>query len=207
MPRLVGSGLLMVVLCGGSWAEGQEDTPALRSQALDALRRSTQYFREHVGVEGGYVYRVSLDLSRREGESITTPTQAWIQPPGTPAVGLAFLEAFEATGEELFRESAIETARALVRGQLRSGGWGELIEFDPVAREKTNYRVGPERVKGLNVTTLDDDKTQSALRLLMRVDRMLEFKDEAIHEAAGYALESLLTCAVSERGLAAAISR
>ena len=44
----------------------------------------------------------------------------------------------------------------------------------------------------MNVTTLDDDTTQSALRLLMRVDKALEFKDAAIHDAAMYALDALL---------------
>ena len=39
---------------------------------------------------------------------------------------------------------------------------------------------------------LDDNVTQAALRLLMRVDRELDFKDEKIHETALFALDSLI---------------
>src|SRR5690606_13755637 len=51
---------------------------ALRDEAARALRRAVAYFREHVATEGGYVYRYSIDLSRREGEERTGPTTAWI---------------------------------------------------------------------------------------------------------------------------------
>ncbi len=180
-----------VVACG-SGVRGQSADAKLREEAVSALRKAVTFYRDEVGVEGGYVWRVSRDLSRREGESVTTATQAWIQPPGTPGVGLAYVAAYEASGEALYRDAAVQTARALVRGQLRSGGWGELIEFDPAQRGKYNYRVEPEQVKGLNVTTLDDDKTQSALRCLMRVDRMLEQRDADIHEAAIYGLDRVL---------------
>ncbi len=43
-----------------------------------------------------------------------------------------------------------------------------------------------------NTSTLDDNTTQAALRLLMHVDEALEFKDSAIHEAAEYGLKSLV---------------
>ena len=41
-------------------------------------------------------------------------------------------------------------------------------------------------------TTLDDNVTQSAVRVLMRVDRELGFKDASIHDAARFALDSLV---------------
>jgi hypothetical protein len=44
----------------------------------------------------------------------------------------------------------------------------------------------------MNVTTLDDNTTQAAVRLLMRVDRTLEFRDAPIHQAALSALDALL---------------
>jgi hypothetical protein len=120
----------------------------------------------------------------------------WVQPPGTPTVGLAFLDAFEATGDSTYLDAARDAARALVRGQLRSGGWDYQIEFDPDKRVRYAYRTTPaaplDGRKTMNVTTLDDNTTQAALRLLMRVDRALEFKDAGIHDAASYALDSLL---------------
>ena len=164
----------------------------LRDRAAKALRKASEYFRTQVATEGGYLWRYSDDLARREGEGKATATQVWVQPPGTPAVGLAYLNAYEATGDPYYLEAARGTAQALVRGQFRSGGWHYAIEFDPALRKKLAYRVDGGGDKARNVTTLDDNTTQEALRLLMRVDQALKFKDQKVHEAAGYALASLL---------------
>jgi Pectic acid lyase len=60
-------------------------------------------------------------------------------------------------------------------------------------RKRYAYRAdGPTGERPRNVTTLDDDNTQSALRFLMHIDRALSQKDPKIHEAAVFALESLL---------------
>ena len=172
-----------------------DDRP-LREQAAEALARATGFFRDRVATEGGYLWRYSADLARREGEEAATATMVWVQPPGTPTVGLAFLDAYEATGTPAYRDASRDAARALVRGQLHSGGWTYAIEFDPGKRLRYAYRTAPAAPEGalkvMNVTTLDDDTTQSAIRLLMRVDRALDFKDAAIHEAALFALDSLL---------------
>ena len=82
----------------------------------------------------------------------------------------------------------------LVRGQLQSGGWDYRIYFDPKQRSRYAYRVDAE-LEGRhdrNTSTLDDNTTQAALRLLMRLDETLDFKDEKIHEAAQYGLKRLL---------------
>jgi hypothetical protein len=165
--------------------------PDLREQSAAGLKRAVGFFRHSVSVQGGYLWHYSDDLARREGERKATATQAWVQPPGTPSIGMAYLNAFRATGDDYYREAAVETAHALVRGQLRSGGWDYLIEFDPKARSAFAYRTGTAAGK-MNVTTLDDNTTQEALRLLMRVDAVLEHKDAAIHEAALFALDSLV---------------
>ena len=173
----------------------REATPVaddLRAQSSAALRSATDFFRTQVATEGGYLWRYSDDLSRREGENKATATQVWVQPPGTPSVGLAFLTAYEATGDKYYLEAARDTANALVKGQLHSGGWDYLIEFDPQRRGRFAYRVDAKSPDSRNFSTLDDNNTQSALRLLMRVDAALEFKDENIYEAAGYALDCLL---------------
>src|SRR5262245_59422632 len=101
-----------VVLAGGLAAPAQ-DAPS-REQAIAALKKSVAFFREKVSAEGGYLWRYSEDLSLREGEEKATATQAWLQPPGTPAVGDAFLTAYERINEQFLLDAATETARALV---------------------------------------------------------------------------------------------
>ena len=165
---------------------------ALKDQAANAMRRATDFFRTKVSTQGGYLWRYSEDLSRREGEGIATDTMVWVQPPGTPSVGMVYLTAYQATGDLYYLDAARDAAYALVKGQLRSGGWDYRIEFDPKQRQRYAYRVEPHREGSRNVSTLDDNNTQSAVKLLMRVDRALDFKDEKIHEAVEYALSSLL---------------
>jgi PelA/Pel-15E family pectate lyase len=160
--------------------------------ATAALHKAVAYFRRHVSASGGYLWRYSADLKLQEGENAAGPTTAWVQPPGTPTVGDAYLTAYELTGDRELLAASRETALALVKGQLQSGGWDYRIEFDARQRRRYAYRVDGPGAGKRNVTTLDDDTTQSALRFLMRVDRALEFKDKPIHDAATYALKSLL---------------
>ena len=165
---------------------------ALKEQATQAMRRATHFFRTEVATEGGYLWRYSEDLTKREGESEATDTMVWVQPPGTPSVGMVFLTAYEATGDAYYLDAAKDAAYALVKGQLRSGGWDYRIEFDPARRKRYAYRADPQKDGGRNTSTLDDNVTQSAIRLLMRVDRAMDFKDEKIHEAVQFALQTML---------------
>jgi hypothetical protein len=166
-----------------------------RKEVLDGLRKAVTFFRTHAttqGTPGGYVWRWSGDLKLREGEGKAGPTTAWVQPPGTPTVGEAFLDAYQATGDTFYLDAARETAHALSRGQLRSGGWTYRIEYDPKQRRRYAYRVDPMGKNQRNRSTLDDDTTQAAVRFLIRTDRVLDFKDELIHDAALYALRFLV---------------
>ena len=165
---------------------------SLPGQAESALHRACKLFRERVSCEGGYLWRYSSDLTKREGEGRAGELTVWVQPPGTPSVGAAFLDAHQLTGDAYCLELARDAGQCLVRGQLRSGGWDYRIEFDPKRRTRYAYRVDPLREKTRNVTTLDDNATQAAMRLLMRLDEVLEFRDQQIHEAALFALSSLL---------------
>lgn len=185
--------LTLCVVCGlGFSAPLQAEEAPLRERVTAALRRATDAFRKVVATEGGYLWHYSDDLTYREGERPATATMVWVQPPGTPSVGLAYLGAYEATGDAYYRDAAREVAMALVNGQLRSGGWDYLIEFDPKLRTRYAYRVDPGPGGKQNVSTLDDNTTQEALRLLMRVDQALEFRDQAIHGAVDYALGQLI---------------
>jgi len=162
-------------------------------EARAAMLRAVALYRSKVATDGGYLWRYSADLKKREGEGKVTTRKIWVQPPGTPAVGMAMLTAWELTGETPCLNGAVEAARALVRGQLHSGGWSHSIELEPDARRRHAYRVdGTPGKKARNVSTLDDNSTQAATLLLVRVDRALRFKDTAIHEAADIALNAIL---------------
>lgn len=163
-----------------------------RETALQAAKHATAFLIEHVASHGGYVWRYSDDLQLREGEGVVDETTIWIQPPGTPAVGEAFVRLFEATGDPLFREAALAAAEALRQGQMRSGGWQASIEFAPERRKKWAYRVEPQHAKQKDQSSLDDDKTQSAIRFLIRLDRALGFEHATVHDTVTYALDGLL---------------
>lgn len=155
-----------------------------------AMRKSSEYFRNKLAVHGGYVYYYSLDLRERWGEGKAGPDQIWVQPPGTPTVGLAFLSAYKATGDSFYLDAATDAALALVYGQLKSGGWTNSVEFNPKSKLTAEYRNGKGR--GRNNSTLDDGITQSAIRLLIHVDQAHQFQNQKIHEAAEIALNALL---------------
>lgn len=168
----------------------QGDESSTRDEAIAALKRAAEFYRGSVARHGGYVYYYSLDLKKRWGEGEAGPDQIWVQPPGTPTVGLAYLRAYEATRDQFYLDAATEAAEALIYGQLKSGGWQNAIHFDPTATEDA-YRNGKGDGKRNN-STLDDGATQAALRLMMQVDQAHDFKHVAIHESARVALDSLL---------------
>src|SRR5262249_2133963 len=146
-----------------------------------------------VSTEGGYHYYYTADLSYGRSESAEGPTQVEVQREATPIVTLAYLYAFDNTGDRIYLDAARAAASALVRGQLCSGGWDYLIEFDPKKRGEYQYRSDSncgEDKKG--VTNFDDNVSQGALRVLIRVDQALDFSDAKIHEAAKYALDKIV---------------
>lgn len=163
------------------------------AETEEAMHRAVKFFRTKVSAGGGYIYRCSQDLKKREGEGVVGPTTAWIEPPGTPSVGQAYLTGFQLCDDPLLLEAAKVTAEALIRGQLLSGGWDNRIEYAPEDRKRFAYRVDPPTDrKRFNVTTLDDDKSQSAVRFLMRLDQELRFADKDLHAATIDALDSLV---------------
>jgi hypothetical protein len=170
---------------------------ALRDRALAGLRRAVEFYRTKVAVEGGYHFAYSEDLSYGRSEQSEGRTRVEIQRDGTPVVAMAYLDAYDATGDPYYLEAARDVARLLTRGQYCSGGWSYFIELDPLARAEHPYRADgrcatPAGSTSDRPTTLDDNVTQAAVRVLMRVDRELGFRDAAIHEAARFALDSLV---------------
>ena len=208
-PRFALASCWLFVLGGAGFT--QEPAPT-RAEVTTALQKATRYFAETIADQGGYARVSSVDGQFSEGEGTAGPNTIWVQPPGTPAVGMAFLDVFEATGDERNLRAAEAAARALVKGQLRSGGWYYRIEFDPKKRREFIYRDGPNGGKDQipptpapggwdiwkqrkfpgDMTLIDDDTTPAAIRFLMRVDQTLKFRDAPIHEAAEYALASTM---------------
>jgi hypothetical protein len=192
LGALIGAGLL---LPNGALAAPEHNQ--LAQQATAAMARAAAFFRDEVAVQGSYGWRYSADLAYRRGEDLMTPSQGWVQPPGTPAIGLALLQAHAATGDGTFLEGAADAARALAKTQLESGGWHAMIEFDPEQRKAWCYRVNPEDRRGraarsqnklCDATSVDDNISQSALELLMRVDVALQGNDPLVREAVVYGL-------------------
>ena len=176
-----------VLVLASAFASGQSD---LRQRAVDTMRRAAEFYHGQVASHGGYVYHYSLDLTQRWGEGMATKNQIWVQPPGTPTVGLAYLQAYEATGDHFYLDAASDAAIALVYGQLKSGGWTNSIDFDPKSKFVADYRNN--RGRGKNNSSLDDGQTQSAILLMVKADKALGFKNQPIHQSAVIALDALL---------------
>lgn len=171
-------------------ADAQPEKSADREAALATMKKAATYYRTKVAAHGGYVYHYSEDLTQRWGEGKAGPDTIFVQPPGTPTVGMAYLKAYLATKDSYYLEAAQAAAEALVRGQLESGGWTQVIHFAPVAGRMGKYRKGSGGT--WNASSLDDGQTQSALEFLFTLDHALNFKNERIHEAAKYGLDALL---------------
>ncbi len=196
MLRLMRVLIIGATLCVLASIQAKAAAPTV-DEAQAALEKAVRFFREKVAVRGGCLWQYSEDLAVGEGEGPAIRTTVWVQAPGTPFVGQAYLEAYRLTGDASLLEAAVETAEALAAGQLESGGWDYLIEFDPAARSRHAYRTdgnpaGSDTEKRKNVTTLDDDVTQLALRFLMHIDKQLEFQNPRVHNACTFGLESLL---------------
>lgn len=184
-------------------AEAREPGPAAPrvAAARQAMEKATVFLRS-ISTEGGYVYLYSPDLQKRTAERPATATQIAIQPPGTPAMGSAFLRAYEASGAAVHLAAARAAAAALARCQLASGGWHSTADFDPARPNEDGRLYGGEKYKFGQVikhtigTTFDDDTTQNAVRFLLefvwatRGARVSE--DRAIQQALDRALVGMM---------------
>jgi len=172
----------------------------LSGEVTTAIMQAAESFAKVAATRGGYVYRVSTDGVNRFGEGVATPTEIWVQPPGTPTVGMAFLKAYQATGEQALLDKATAAAEALVYGQLKSGAWSDRIDFDPKGKRSDLFLNGKGNAKGRNYSTLDDDKSQAAIRFLIEMDKAHQQSHPGIHEAVKFALDTLLTAQFANGG-------
>jgi len=187
--------MLLPLLALAALAPAQE--APRREDVLQALRKASGFYLDKVATHGAYHFAYAEDLSYGRSESKEGPHTVEVQREGTPLVGMAYIEAYAATGDRYYLEAARATALAIVSGQHCSGGWDYFIEFDPTERKKYPYRAdGPCRdmstYPGNPMSSLDDNETQAVMRFLARVDKALGFKDAKIHEASRYAFDSLI---------------
>lgn len=180
---------ILVILLSPVWPTAGSPRRDLREQSVVTMLKAATFFRTKVASHGGYVYYYSVDLKQRWGEGAATAEQIWVQPPGTPTVGMAYLKAYEATNDPFYLDAAVAAAEALIYGQLQSGGWTNCIDFDPNGLVAL-YRNG--KGHGKNNSSLDDGQTQSAIRFLVLADKALGFEHKKIHESVLFALDALL---------------
>ena len=173
--------------------------PPDRSRVLDAMKRATAFMVEHVAVSGGYVWTYLPDLSRRWGEIEARSTMSWMQPPGTPSMGHAFLDAYHATGDEYYYRAAEQVAGALVLAQHPSGGWNYAFDtagpaslaawYDTVGRNA--WRLEEFQHDWGNATFDDGGTAQSAAFLLrLYLEKRAATYKGALDKAIQFVLDS-----------------
>jgi len=172
--------MLLVTSLLGAQASAAE--PA-RDDVLAAMKKAAIFMNEKVALRGGHVWLVSEDLGRRWGEIPARPSQIWLQG-GTERVGEVMLDAYEATRDVYYLDSARQAADALVFGQHPQGGWHYFIDFDPAGTvewyetEASHFRWGYEEYRHYyGNATFDDRVTPDAAMFLLRFYRLT-------HEAA-----------------------
>jgi len=139
------------------------------------MAKATDFMMSTVSLRGGFVWKYSLDLKERYGELKARDSMIWVEPPGTPTVGLMLIGAYKATGDRRYLDYADRVAGALIWGQLPSGGWHYFIDFD-MAGVQSYYDAFFSRCWGWQEYlhyygngTFDDDVTTSATRFLLRL--------------------------------------
>lgn len=155
---------------------------------------------------GGYAWQWPPDISIAKGENREGNALIMIQPPGTPSIGLVFVRAWEATKDPLYLQGAREAAQALMWCQLSSGGWDSDFDFDPRKARQYHFRRDlecgdRERAGRHGDSTLDDQKTQSALLFLLELAALPDSKDDkALQHAVKFGFDGLLAAQAPNGG-------
>jgi hypothetical protein len=163
-----------------------------------AMRRASDFAVARLASHGGYASAWKRDLATAMVEGKTSRTVISIQPPGTTTVGLAMLRAWEATGDDAFLAAARGAARALMDCQLVSGGWESDFDFEGGDPQRHFLRRAflagdTDQGKRRNESTLDDNKTQSALLFLLELAHTVPGRsDPDLQAALRHGMDGLL---------------
>jgi len=171
------------------------DTP---TAAKKTMLRGAAFMRS-ISANGGYLWRYSTDLKLVAGEVQATRSTIWIQPPGTPSVGQAFLNAYEKTGARQLLDHALAAGDALAQSQLESGGWDYRFDFaNPqrwLRRVDTINSMPKDASRRRNISTFDDNNSQSAMSFLLALGQHCSghtARERLILAARDYGLRKLL---------------
>ncbi len=173
--------LLALILSVSLLSAADLPDPAVISAAM---KKAVIYAHTHLAREGGYASSYDKEGKIGEVEHGKSATITSIQPHGTTTMGLVMLKAWQATGDEVFLSAAKDAAKSLLKCQLSSGGWGSDFDFDPEKAKKYHLRsdldAGDKEPGKRNAyTTLDDNKTESALLFLLEMTHEPVCKDDA----------------------------
>ena len=184
-------------LCTSLSAQKKNNLPA---EVLDAMKKATIFMVEKVSYKGGFLWNYAPDFSRMWGELEAKPTMIWVEPPGTPAMGHLFLDAYHVTGDEYYYKAAEAAARALIWGQLPCGGWSYAIDFAGEASLKDWHKriydgydwPAYEHQYYYGNATYDDNGTIMSAELLLRMylERYDPVYKPALDKAIDFVLES-----------------
>lgn len=163
------------------------------------MRRATQYMMDVASYKGGFVWSYLPDYSRQWGELEAWRTMVWLQSPSTPDVGQVLLDAYHATGDEYYYESACKVARCIMHGQKPSGGWNYMFDYESEDTTKKWYATIGRQAWRLEEfqhyygnATFDDEATMHCAEFLLRI--YLEKKSAefyvALQKAIGFFLQS-----------------
>jgi len=149
-----------------------------KAEVLAAMKRASAYMTDKLAVKGGgYLWYYAADLSRRWGEmEATNLTTIWLQSPSTPLMGNVFLDAYHATGDDYYYQTACKVGDVIVAAQLDCGGWHYRHDFagaeanrkwyDTVA--KNGWRL-EEFQHFYGNATFDDSTSSDVLQFLLRL--------------------------------------
>lgn len=172
-------------------------------EARQVMRRATQYMMDVASYKGGFVWSYLPDFSRQWGELEAWRTMVWLQSPSTPDVGQVLLDAYHATGDEYYYESACKVARCIIHGQHPSGGWNYMFDYESEETTKKWYATIGRQAWRLEEfqhyygnATFDDEATIHCAEFLLRL--YLEKKAPEFYaplqKAIGFVLESQYDC-------------
>lgn len=200
--RLVLASVLLALLVALTVALAPHTLPrssAANDRYVVALRRATDYFAKHVAYAGAYKETYDLSLSQRDPLGNL---------PATAYVGLAYVSAFDATGDRRFLESASDIAKLLDRTQIgNTGGWWYDLYTNDYAngpRSRLFYRTDAEEgrtaAEHSDYSVFRNDRTLSALRFLMRFERARARPDSHVRRVIDYGLDGLVRGAYQPSG-------
>ncbi|MEM9478766.1 MAG: pectate lyase [Verrucomicrobiota bacterium] len=183
----------------------EPDLPSIET-VTESIVNAARFYRTHLAYGGGYGTEWPEDLSETHVEGRSSRSIISIQPPGTPTVGLAMLRAWQTTERPVFLQAAKEAAQSLIWCQLASGGWGSHFDFDPSHASRLHFRRDLEAGdtdlgKRSAQSTLDDNKTQSALFFLLELahDPAMQ-NDPALQSALDFGMNGLLAAQAPNGG-------